>query len=115
GISSARPLVRRLVISRRNTPDLVNGSRNLTLLSAQRSAPLLLSAQASATVSSIRLANSGGVNTSSLERLAMQVKTSGLRPRSEKLALSLIWPSPSHRPKRRQAHVQSLADMPLSE
>ncbi len=29
---------------------------------------------------------SGGVNTSSLERLAMQVRTSGLRPRSVKLA-----------------------------
>jgi len=74
------------VISRRNTPDFVNGSRNLTEPSAQSSAPPLLAAQAVARASSIRLANSGGVNTSSLERLAMHVKMSGLRPRIEKLA-----------------------------
>jgi len=41
---------------------------------------------------------SGGVNTSSLERFAMQVRTSGLRPRSVKLACSFIWPLPSHSP-----------------
>jgi len=51
-------------------------------------APLLWPAHASAMVSSILLANSGGVNTSSLERFAMHVNTSGLRPRSEKFA----WP-----------------------
>ena len=39
-------------------------------------------------LSSIRLANSGGVKTSSLERLAMQVSTSGLRPRSAEACLS---------------------------
>ena len=39
GILRARPCVRRLVISRRNTPDLVQGSRNRTFLSAQRLAP----------------------------------------------------------------------------
>ena len=61
GISAASPLVRRLAISRRNTPDFVNGSRNLTELSHQMFAPLLPAAQASASVSSIRLANSGGV------------------------------------------------------
>ena len=74
------------MISRRNTPDLVKGSRNVTVGSAQMSAPSLSAAHASASVSSIRLANSGGVKTSSLERFAMQVSTSGLRPRSVKLA-----------------------------
>ena len=83
---SARPLVRRLVISRRNTPDFVHGSRNFTVLSAQMFAPSWSAAHASASVSSIRFANSGGVNTSSFERLAMHVSTSGLRPRSAKLA-----------------------------
>ncbi len=68
------------------TPDLVHGSRNRTELSAQMLEPLLSAAHASARVSTIRLANSGGVNTSSLERFAMHVNTSGLRPRSEKLA-----------------------------
>ena len=46
-----QPFVRRLVISRRNTPDFVNGSRNLTVLSAQRFAPLWSAAHASASVS----------------------------------------------------------------
>jgi len=41
-------------------------------------APPLTAAHATARVSSIWLANSGGVNTSSLERFAMQVRTSGL-------------------------------------
>src|SRR5206468_12948469 len=50
--------------------------------------PSLLAAQASARVSSILLANSGGVNTSSLERFAMQVSTSGLRARSANPACS---------------------------
>ena len=54
--------------------------------SAQMSAPSFPSAQPSASVSSIRLANSGGVNTSSFDRLAIQLSTSGLRPRSVKLA-----------------------------
>ena len=88
GMPAAKPLVRRLVTSRRNTPDLVHGSRNLTALSAQMFAPPLSAAHASASVSSIRLANSGGVNTSSFERFAMNVSTSGLRPRSAKPALA---------------------------
>src|SRR5205807_1263479 len=37
-------------------------------------------------------ANSGGVNTSSFERFAMHVNTSGLRPRSEKLAWEFMRP-----------------------
>ena len=74
------------MISRRNTPDLVNGSRNVTSGSAQMFAPSLAAAHASASVSSIRLANSGGVKTSSFERFAMHVSTSGLRPRSAKPA-----------------------------
>ena len=77
------------MISRRNTPDFVQGSRNFTVLSAQIFAPPLLAAHASASVSSIRFANSGGVNTSSFERFAMHVSTSGLRPRKVKLACSL--------------------------
>ena len=44
-------------------------------------------AHASASVSSIRFANSGGVKTSSFERLAMQLRTSGFRPRSAKPCL----------------------------
>src|ERR1700686_3405664 len=75
----------------------VQGSRNVTVLSAQMLFPPWLAAHASASVSSIRLANSGGVNTSSLERFAMQVKTSGLCPRSEKLTCSLM-ESPSQNP-----------------
>src|ERR1035441_8234751 len=90
GISFSSPLVRRRVISRRNTPDFVQGSRNFTVLSAQIFAPPLLAAHASASVSSIRLANSGGVNTSSLERFAMHVNTSGLRLRKAKLAWWVI-------------------------
>jgi hypothetical protein len=62
-----------VTISRRNTPDFVTGSRNLTVASAQMLAPSLEAAHASARVSSILLANSGGVNTSSFERFAMHV------------------------------------------
>ena len=61
----------------------------MTFGSAQMFAPSLSAAHASARVSSIRLANSGGVKTSSLERFAMQVSTSGLRPRSAKPACSV--------------------------
>lgn len=76
---TSNPLVNLLVISRRNTPDLVHGSRNFTVWSAQRFAPLRFAAHASVSVSSIRFASSGGVNTSSLERFAIHVRTSGLR------------------------------------
>src|SRR4051812_3037262 len=76
------------------------------------SAPSFAAAQAWVSVSSIRLANSGGVNTSSLERLAMQVKTSGLRPRSEKLACLFIWTPPKYcQETNKQAHAQSSACM----
>ena len=64
----------------------MHGSRNVTVLSAQMFAPPWLAAHASASVSSIRFANSGGVNTSSFDRFAMHVSTSGLRPRNVKLA-----------------------------
>jgi hypothetical protein len=87
-----QPLVRRPTISRRNTPDLVHGSRNLTFLSTQMFAPPLSAAHSSASVSSIRLASSGGVNTSSFERFAMHVSTSGLRPRNVKPACVLMRP-----------------------
>ena len=69
GNSSASPSISRLAISRRNTPDLQAGSRKVTLLSCQMS---------SGSISSIWLATSGGVNTSSLLRFARQVRTSGL-------------------------------------
>ena len=49
-----------------------------------------LAAHTSASVSSMRLASSGGVNTSSLERFAMHVSTSGLRPLSARFAWSII-------------------------
>lgn len=60
------------------------------MLSAQMFAPSLPAAQASASVSSMRLANSGGVNTSSFDKLAMQLSTSGLRPRRVKVAWSVM-------------------------
>src|ERR1019366_2974104 len=53
GISFSNPMVSRLVISRRNTPDFVQGSRNFTVLLAHMFAPPLLAAHASASVSSI--------------------------------------------------------------
>src|SRR5680860_224287 len=89
GISSFKPSVRREVISRRNTPDLVNGSRNLRSLFAQMLAPSFATAYASATRLSISLANAGGVNTSSFERFAMQVRTSGFRLRRLNATCSL--------------------------
>ena len=46
-------------------------------------APSLCAAHASAMVSSILLATSGGVKTSSLERFAMQVSTLGCGPQRE--------------------------------
>ena len=61
-------------------PDFVNGSRKVTVGSVQMLAPSLDDAHAVSNVSSIRLANSGGVNTSSLDRFAMHVRTSGFRP-----------------------------------
>ena len=64
-----QPSISRLAISRRNTPDLQAGSRNVALLSCHSS---------SGSISSIRFATSGGVNTSSLDRFARQVRTSGL-------------------------------------
>src|ERR1043165_2459507 len=69
GVCFSSPLSRRLAISRRNTPDLQPGSRNLAFLLLQRSA---------GSVSRIRFTSCGGVKTSSLLRLAMQVRTSGL-------------------------------------
>ena len=107
-----QPFVRRLVISRRNTPDFVNGSRNLTELSAQSSLRHCLPPRPRQECQVSRLANSGGVNTSSLERLAMQVKMSGLRPRIEKLAWPFISPIPSDRPSAsKQDRAQSSADI----
>src|SRR5476651_869138 len=106
-ISPARPILSRLVISRRNTPDFAHGSMNLTELSAQMFAPLLLTAHVSARVSSIVLANSGGVNTSSLERFAMHVNTSGLRPRSAKPAWPLIRLPSRHRRASQRDRQQS--------
>lgn len=63
--------MRRLAIPRRNTPDLVQGSRNFTDWSAHRFAPSLSFAHAAVSVSSILLANSGGEKTSSFDKLAM--------------------------------------------
>src|SRR5690606_4557213 len=54
------------------------------------SAPSLALAQASATSSSIRFARSGGVKTSSLDRLAIHVNTSGFRFRRFRRAVSSI-------------------------
>lgn len=48
------------------------------------------SAQASERRSSILFANSGGVKTSSFERFAMQVSTSGFRPRSSNFAWLML-------------------------
>jgi len=48
---------------------------------------VLIGRHASASVSSIRFATSGGVKTSSLERFAMHVSTSGFRPRKRKTHL----------------------------
>src|SRR5690348_10985053 len=70
GICFSRPLSRRLTISRRNTPDLHPGSRNLIFLLLHRSA---------GRISRIRFTICGGVKISSLLRLAMQLKTSGLK------------------------------------
>lgn len=111
GILPAKPPVKRVVISRRKTPDLVQGSRNLTELSVQMFAPRLSAAHASVSESSILLANSGGVNTSSLERFAMHDSTSGLRPRSEKLSWPVMWPRlRRRRAARKQFHSPSSAD-----
>jgi hypothetical protein len=82
GIASSKPFVRRIVISRRKTPDFVTGSRNVTSGFAQMFLRLFASAQASVSVSSIRLTNAGGVNTSSFDRFAMHVRMSGLRRRA---------------------------------
>ena len=78
------PFVRRLVISRRNTPDFVTRVEERDRLVGPDVRAVVVVCPASASVSSIWLANSGGVKTSSLERFAMQVSTSGLRPRSAK-------------------------------
>lgn len=69
GIWGSKPAIKRLAISHRNTPDLQTGSRNVAFLSRQSS---------SGKLSKIWLAKLGGVNTSSLLRLARQVNTSGL-------------------------------------
>ena len=66
--------------------------------------------------SHIRVAKSEGVNTSSLERFAMQVSTSRLRPRSVRRAWPFMGipltrtPPSSYRGQRRQARLRSSAD-----
>jgi hypothetical protein len=59
----------KVAISRRKTPDLQTGSRNLVSLFVKSSG---------GNKSKIRLASAGGVKTSSLLKFAKQVKTSGL-------------------------------------
>src|SRR5690606_7750458 len=69
GISLSKPIISRLAISRRKIPVLQAGSRKVMFLSRHIS---------SGNKSSIWLAMLGGVNTSSLLRLARQLNTSGL-------------------------------------
>ena len=89
GISSASPSTRRVVISRRNTPDLVNGSRNVTSMVGPDARAVVVGVPTRrARRSSIWFANSGGVKTSSFDRLAMHVSTSGLRLRRLKATCS---------------------------
>ena len=89
GIFFSSPLVSLVVISLKKTPDLVHGSRNLMFSSSHIFAPLLSSAHACVSVSKILFASSGGVKTSSLERLAMHVSTAGFRFLNLKLARSM--------------------------
>ena len=71
-------MLNRLTISRRKTPDLAHGSKNVRSLFDQMFSPEFDCAQAASKESSIWFANSGGVKTSSLDKFAMQVRTSGL-------------------------------------
>jgi hypothetical protein len=68
-IACSNPVINRLAISRKKTPDLQAGSRKVVL-------GLLNSSCGSK--SNILFATSGGVKTSSLERLAKHSKMSGL-------------------------------------
>ncbi len=69
GISASKPIIKRLAISRKNTPDLLTGSRKVVDLSLNN---------ATGSISKISPTNLGGVKTSSLLKLARQDKTSGL-------------------------------------
>ena len=69
GILSARPSISLFAISRKKTPLLHAGSKNLASGSVKSSC---------GNKSSIAFATSGGVKTSSLLRFARQDKTSGL-------------------------------------
>ena len=82
----ASPSVRRRVISRRNTPDLVQGSKAHPLGSAHGSAAMILGPRLSKRVEHA-VGKLRRRETSSFDRFAMQVSTSGVAPAQHKVNL----------------------------
>ena len=85
GICTSSPLISLFAISRKKTPDLHEGSRNVV-------SGLLKSSCGS--ISSIALATSGGVKTSSFDKFARQDNTSGVYTLSKRFSVIFIPHSP---------------------